>query len=197
MKQNQLLDRKIAAEFAWAFWQRKAFATAQESWADWLGPSRDGYLHPERLANVRFRDAPDGSPFDWRLEPTAGVEIRQDDGLEIHFDGTENVEFSNVSQFATVNSGRYRFSAEIKAEDVTTDQGPFFHIFDPVDPNRLSVKTSPVKGTVARSWVTLEVPVPPGTPALQVRIERTRSQKFDNKIDGTLRVYQASLLPVR
>jgi hypothetical protein len=195
MRHNQLLDQKTAAEFAWAFWQRKAFTAAQDVWADWLGPAAGGYLHPQRLANVRFKEAPNGSPFDWTLTPTPALEIRQNDGLEVRFSGAENIEFSGVRQFATVGSGRYRFSAEISATDLTTDQGPFFHIFDPAAPGRLSVESSLVRGTVARSWITLDVSVPSGTQALAVQIERRRSQKFDNKINGTLHVYQVSLLP--
>jgi hypothetical protein len=196
MRQNRLLDQNSALEFTWTFWQRKAFRTAQDVWVDWLGPSRGGYLHPQRLANLRFQDAPDGSPFDWTLTPAPGVEIRRNDGLEIRFSGTENIAFANVRQFTTVSTGRYRFSARISAEDLTTDQGPFFHIFDPANPSRLSVESSPAKGTVAQSWITLDIRVPPGTEALQLQIERRVSQKFDNKIGGTLHVYQVSLLPV-
>jgi hypothetical protein len=59
------------------------------------------------------------------------------------------------------------------------------------------VESSPVKGTAARSWIRLDVPVAPGTQALQIQIERRPSQKFDNKLGGTLHVYQTSLLPVR
>src|SRR3984957_15622587 len=197
MRQNRLLDQKSATDFAWSFWQRKAFNTAQDVWADWRGPLRGGYLQPQRLANLCFHDAPDGSPFDWTLTPAAGVAMKRNDGLEIRFSGTENIGFANVRQFTTVSSGPYRFSAEISAEDLTTDQGPFFHIFDPVNPNRLNVESSPAKGTVARSWITLNVSVPLGTQAVQIQIERRPSQKFDNKIAGALRVYQVSLLPDR
>lgn len=196
MRKNQLVDPRSATDFAWAFWRRNAFKAAQDGWADWLVLSREGYLRPQRLANVRFEDEPNGSPFDWALTPAAGAEIRRSGGLEIRFSGTANIDFSNVRQFTTVSSGRYRFSAEIEANDVTTDQGPFFHIFDPVHPSRLNVESPPAKGTVARSWITLDVPVAPGTQALQIQIERRPSQKFDNKIAGTLHVYRVSLLPV-
>jgi hypothetical protein len=197
MRKNQLVDRKSATDFAWTFWRRKAFATAQDTWMDWLGSSSNGYLHPQRLANARFEDEPNGSPFDWTSTSTPGAEIRRDGGLEINFSGTTNIDFANVSQFTTVSSGLYRFSAEIAAQNITTDQGPFFHIFDPANPGRLSVESSPVKATVTRSWITLDLPVGPGTEALKIQIERRPSQKFDDKIAGMLHVYQVSLLPVR
>ena len=196
MRQNQIVDQKSATNFAWAFWKRKAFATAQDSWADWLGSSQPGYLHPQRIANPRFEEAPTRSPFDWDLMPAAAVEIRRDAGLEIRFSGTANIDFSSVRQFTTVHAGRYRVSAEISAQDITTDQGPFFHLSDPVNSGNVNVESPQIKGTVARSWITVEVRVPPGTQALQIQLERRPSQKFDNKIGGTLHVYQVSLLPV-
>jgi hypothetical protein len=197
MRQNRLLDQKSATDFAWAFWRRKAFVTAQDSWAEWLGASKGEYLHPQRIANVRFENAPNASPFDWKFTEVGGVEIQRNDGLDIRFSGTANVDLANARQLTTVHSGVYRFSAEIEATNITTDQGPFSHLFDPENPRRLSVESSPVKGTVARSWTTVDVHVPPGTQALQIQWERRPSHKFDNKIAGRLHVYQVSLLPVR
>jgi hypothetical protein len=193
MRKSQLADQQSARNFAWAFWGRKAFATAQEEWMDWLGLPAG----PERLTNVRFEDPPNGSPFDWALTPSPSVEIRREGGLDIIFPGSANIDFSSVRQFTTVRGGRYRFSAEIETRGITTDQGPMFHIFDPANPGRLSVESSPVRGTLARSWIHLDVPVIAGTQVLEVQIERHPSQKFDNKIAGTLRVYQVSLLPER
>ncbi len=58
MRKNQLVDPRSATDFAWAFWQRNLFTAAQDSWTDWLAHSREGYLHPQRLANVRFENEP-------------------------------------------------------------------------------------------------------------------------------------------
>ena len=77
------------------------------------------------------------APFDWMLTPPASVELTRQDGLQIRFSGTDNVDFSQVRQFTTARAGRYRFSAEVQADGLTTDQRPFFHIFDPVHPKRL------------------------------------------------------------
>jgi hypothetical protein len=196
MRQNRIVDQKSATEFAWAFWKRKAFATAQDSWAEWLGSSEAGYLHPQRIADAHFETTPGRSPFDWALTPAVGVEIQRNAGLDIRFSGTANVDFSNVRQFTTVGAGRYRFSAEVSAADITTDQAPFFHIFDPTGSGRVNVESAQIKGTMARSWITVDVRVPSGTQALQIQLERRPSQKFDNKIGGTLHLYQVSLLPV-
>jgi tetratricopeptide (TPR) repeat protein len=193
---NHLLNQKSAGDLAWAFWQRKEFSAAQEFWSTWLGNPK-GDADSERLADVRFQQAPGESPFDWIVTPVAGVEIRRKDGLEIQFSGSANLAFANVRQLTTATGGRYRFSAVISADNISTDQGPFFHIYDLVNPRLLNVATEQIKGSVPRSSISVDVPVPPGIHALGIQIDRNPSQKFDNKIAGTLHVYQVSLEPVR
>ncbi len=185
MRQNGRADQKSAVDLTWTLWQRKSFHAAQDVWADWLGPVRGDYLHPERLANTRCLDQLNGSPFGWTIPELPSVEISRRDGLDVRFSGKENLDFTQVHQFATVNPGRYRFSAEVGAREITTDQGPFFHIFDPVNPARFSVQTEQVKGSVTKTRVTLDFQILAGTQALQVQIERHSSQRFDNKIAGT------------
>ena len=196
MKQNNLADRTSAVDLSWSLWQRNSFYAAQDLWVAWLGAHRDGYLQPQRLANTRFEHQPNDSPFDWTLPTLPSVRISRRDGLDVRFSGEENLDFNQVHQFATVNAGRYRFSAEVSAEGITTDQGPFFQLFDPVNPARLSVQTPQVKGAVPKSWITVDFQVPAGTQALQVRLERRPSQRFDNKIAGSLHIYRVSLLPL-
>ena len=67
---------------------------------------------PGTLANVHFQSAPNESPFDWALSPVSGAETLRNDGLEIRFSGTENVNFSNVRQFATVSGGSSFFGPD-------------------------------------------------------------------------------------
>jgi hypothetical protein len=115
MRQERLLDQKSATVFAWAFWRRGAFTAAQDSWADWLGSTHvthAGYLHPQRLANIRFDEVLNQSPFDWMLTEGPAVEIRRNDGVEIRFSGNSNLDLSDIRQFATVRRGDYRFSAD-------------------------------------------------------------------------------------
>ena len=193
---NHLLNKKSASDLAWAFWQRKEFTAAQKFWSDWLGSSNADDLQSERLADVRFQQPPGDSPFDWMITPVAGVEIHRKDGLEIQFSGSSNLSFSNVRQFTTATGGRYRFSALLSADNISTDEGPFFRITDAVDPRLLNVATEQIRGSVDRSWITVDVPVPPGIHGLAIQIDRIPSQKFDNKISGTLHVYQVSLAPV-
>jgi hypothetical protein len=200
-KAHGMDTRAAALEFTWALWTHGRYAESQQLWTDWLGPARGQYLNPQRLFNRSFQNQPNTSPFDWTLNGSASVSVERGaprkDGIEIRFSGTDNVAFSGVHQFATLPAGRYRFAAEIEAHDLTTDQRPLFHIFD-VEPGRkLDVSTQPIAANAGRSWITLDFDVPPAASprGIEIELDRSASQKYDNKIGGTLHVYQVSLTP--
>ena len=116
--------------------------------------------------------------------------------LRITFDGSGNIDFKNVSQTLVVKPGRYRFSAAIRSENITTDQGVLFRIFDTQAENRLSVETEATRGTTAWHEIALTLVVPPATRSLQVQVVRRPSLRFDNKISGSVWIDQVSLTPV-
>ena len=162
---------------------------------DWLGPTRADYPTQELIFNRQFQDAPNGSLFDWTIPAQRSVGISRGQGLEVRFAGTENVEL-NIKQFAVVSPGRYHFSAETESEDLVTDQCPIFHVYDPVNAARLDIATPQIRGTTARSETNLDFTVTPDTQTLVIQLERRESERFDNKIQGILHVYQVSLVPV-
>jgi hypothetical protein len=194
MREHQLAEPKSASDLAWTLWNRKSYQAAQNIWSDWLGPTEADYLHPQRLANRRFEDTSNPSPFDWTFAPPASVELSHNDGLQIRFSGTDNVDLYQVRQFATASPGRYRFSAEVQADGLTTDQRPFFHVFDPMRPDAVNVIMEPLNNTVPRSWISVQFTVPAGTQALEIQLERHPSQRFANLIAGTMHLYQVSLV---
>src|ERR1039457_3973453 len=189
MQRNALLDEKSAGEVAWTLWNRASYRTAHTLWTSWLGTTR-------LLANTRFDTAPRETPFDWALGSSPVVAVTRADGLDVRFSGTENVAFSGVRQFPVVPPGRYRFSAEVSSDNLTTDQGPFFRIFDPANPGRPNAESAPILGTLMRTWIGVEFTVTRGTEALAVELERRPSQNFDNRISGTLHIHQVSLVPL-
>jgi hypothetical protein len=188
MQRNALLNEKSAGEVAWTLWNRASYRTAHTLWTSWLGTT-------QLLANTRFDTAPRETPFDWALGSSPAVAVTRANGLDVRFSGTENVAFSGVRQFTVVPPGRYRLSAEVSSENLTTDQGPFFRIFDPANPDRLHAESAPILGTVGESWITMELTVS-GTEALAIQLERHPSGRFDNRISGTLHIYQVSLIPL-
>jgi hypothetical protein len=195
MAQNHLTDEKIALDLTRTLWQRQFFRTAQELWSNWLGPAQGDHPVGEVIFNRQFKHTPDGSPFDWTIATQPSIEISRAQGLDVHFTGAENAEL-NIQQSAVVNPGRYRFSAEIESEDLTTDQRPFFHIFDPGNRARLDIATPQIGDTTARSKTEMDFTVTPDTQVLIIELERRESERFDNQIQGTLHVYEVSLVPI-
>ncbi len=188
MKGNGLLDERSAGEVAWTLWNRASYGTAYALWTNWLGTT-------QLLANTRFEAAPRETPFDWALESSPAVAVTRANGLEVRFSGTENVTFSGVRQFTVVPPGRYRLSVEVSSDNLTTDQRPFFRIFDLANPSRLNLETGAIEGTVARSWMSVDFQVTAAAEALAVQLERRPSERFDNRISGTLHIHQVSLTP--
>jgi hypothetical protein len=151
---------------------------------------------PQLLANNGFAAEPVATPFDWALNGIPAAAIVRQDGLEVRFTGAENLAFYHVHQFTVANPGRYRFSAEVSSDNVSTDQRPFFRIYDPADPGRLSVVTAMVDGSAPKSRVAVDFTVIGRPEPLLVELDRVPSQRFDNRISGTFHVYEVSLVPL-
>jgi hypothetical protein len=196
MREKKLADEKSAVDLARTLWQHKAYKKAQDVWVEWLGERREDYLRPQFLTNRKFATAPTGSPLDWTLDPSPSVRMERDNGLSVRFLGKENIEFGHVRQSTVVPPGRYHFAAEISAEGITTDEGPYWRIVGIGNSSHLAVETEPIKDTVARSWISAEFTVGSETEGLEIQLRRRKSQKFDNKITGELRIYELSLVPV-
>ncbi|MFY9530685.1 MAG: hypothetical protein WAR24_17420, partial [Candidatus Acidiferrales bacterium] len=64
-----------------------------------------------------------------------------------------------------------------------------------MNPGRLDVRTPQIEDNAGRRKIVLNFTVPAGTQALAIQLIRSKSERFDNKIEGTLRVFVVSLLP--
>ena len=186
MKKNRLLDEKLAGEVAWTLWNRRLYSTA---WTLW----RDDSANPQLLANNGFAAEPVDTPFDWTLNSVPAAAIVRQDGLEIRFSGAENLAFFNVHQFAMANPGHYRFWAEVSSDSVSTDQRPFFRIYDPAESGHLSVLTAMVDSSAPKSRISAYFTVTGKPEPLLIELDRVPSQRFDNRIAGTFHVYRVSL----
>jgi Flp pilus assembly protein TadD len=140
--------------------------------------------------------------LDWRFAPTPGVRVTLDnltffDGtnsVRFEFDGSQNFNYSNMTQFVPVQPGRtYRFTAYQRAREITTDSGPRFQIYDAYDSSRLNLLAEPSLGTTGWEPRLMEFRAGPHTRLLVVRVVRLPSSKFDNKLSGTFWVDRVQL----
>lgn len=165
---------------------RKQYQKALETWAAAQG--EPGYPGKNRIYDGRFVRDRTGGRMDWALTANPHVAAKLGDGLTLTFDGMENTAYGHLSQQTYLPAGRWRFSAEAEAQGLTTDQRPYFRIHDTWDPRRLDVSTDMAPGRMAVDFTS-----PAGGSWVTVTLLRRRSEKFDNKIRGTLQVREVRI----
>ena len=194
-------DAALTASYIDALLRGHRYDQAQRDWATYLGKDRDGYPDRNLIFNGGFELVPSGAVFDWRILPSGDVETVRDpaahDGhwaLRIKFPGNANISYANATQITRVQPGSYLLRAWVRTEGITTNEGPRIEIADPESAARLDILSEPFSGT--RDWTLFEerFSTPPGTNLIAVRIVRQMSQKFDNKIAGTLWIDSVQLL---
>jgi O-antigen ligase len=177
----------------------------QEAATDWtlfLGDRRNGYREVNWLFNGDFETEPTGVPLDWEIGSVAGqVDTALDSNvahtgthsLRIRFAGTENVGYAHTTQKTSVPQGTYRFTAYIRTENITTDKGIAFRIFDPENSSLLDARTEQFVGTTGWKKVEQTVRVPRATRLLEIQVIREPTMKFDNRVSGTAWIDTVSL----
>jgi hypothetical protein len=93
-----------------------------------------------------------------------------------------------------VKPGPYRFTAFVRADGITSNQGLAFRIYDPEVPGRLDVKTEMLTGTMDWTKVEKSIQVPAATRVLAIQVVRQSSLRFENsRIAGTAWIDTVSL----
>ena len=195
----RLIDALIAAD---------RLVDAQQTWSQALAaahwpqvPGSAGSL----VFNGGFEHDSANGAFDWRAMPLDGAHITFDTAVahsgsrsfQITFDGGMNLDFQNLFQIIPIRpGGRYRFSAFLRTQEISTDQGIRFEISDWHDPARLRLLTQNMTGTSPWTQVQAEFTAGANTRLLQIALRRIPSGKFDNKIRGTAWVDDVSLIPL-
>ena len=195
-------DDRVAHDYVNFLYGDRRYEAAARSWAVYLGNRRNGYMESNWLFNGGFESDPSGTAFDWRMgNLNDDVEVALDGNmarsgarsLRVRFGGKENVTYSHTSQTALMTPGVYRFEAFVRAQDVTTDRGIGFRIFEAEGISRVDVRTELTAGTT--DWKKIEqiVRVPHEAGPLTVQVVRPRSLKFDSLIGGTAWIDDVSL----
>jgi O-antigen ligase/tetratricopeptide (TPR) repeat protein len=197
-------DTSLANDYSQFLIRRKRYKAAAQAWAGFLGERRNGYLITNWIFNGDFESAPSGSPFDWKIEKTPGVQATFDPNaahtglysLRLDFSGENNVSYDHVSQLLYASPGNYRFEAFMRTADVTTSKGVGFSISDFNGLLRLSLQTEQLAGT--HDWTKLEqtIHIPEPTLLLVRVIREPVMLKFDANIKGTVWIDSVSLRKV-
>jgi len=204
-REHSFVDDRLADEYAGFLLAQRRPDAALQAWAAHFGSRSPGFPHNNRVFNAGFESELAGATFDWRIERLTGVTVERDNStsaaghwsLRIHFQGDENLAYRHVAQRVVVHPGPWRFQAQIRTLDLSTDQGLGFQIVDQEEAARLDVRTQRWLGT--RDWTSIDqrLVIPERTRLVEVRLLREPSLKFDNKIHGTAWIDEVRLAPVR
>ena len=116
--------------------------------------------------------------------------------LELGFDGKHNVNFADVCHLAVVQPAtRYKFSAWVRTQALTTDQGIRFRLEWTENSHAASADTPEFHGT--QDWSRVELPwlAPPDVHQVRVCVARNPSDVYGSRIHGTAWVDDVALAP--
>jgi tetratricopeptide (TPR) repeat protein len=200
---SRLADRRLTVSYIDLLLTHQRYVAARDDWARYntaagLPSSSDANL----LFNAGFEQDPSGAALDWRIQPSDQFESAIDDtvahdgkrSLRIHFLGTGNVSYRNLTQVAVVQPGSYEFRAWVRTSEITTDEGMRLEIYDARSPARLKLGIGPFRGTSPWTYVRESFQVRQGTELIAIAAVRTPSAKFDNKISGDFWLDSTELL---
>lgn len=194
-----------AREFVHYLFSRRDYEQAARAWAQYVDDRGTGYLQSTWIFDGGFESRPSGAEFDWKISSPGGhvdasidpaVARSGSQSLRVRFDGSANVDYHDTTQVVFITPGVYRFTAFIRAMDVTSDQGVAFHIVDSSDARQVDLWTPPVSGRVSWTRVEQTVTVPPGVSLLTVEVARRKSQTLDSQIAGTVWIDDVSLIKI-
>jgi hypothetical protein len=153
-----------------------------------------------------FEYAFKGSGFAWRFPGVFEGMQSSFDSHEKHsgkysvrlvFNGTRNVDSQEPCAFAPVQpSTLYRFSAWVKTESLTSNQGLRFRLETPEIPHAPAAVTPDVQGT--QPWQQTEMPwkSEKGVHLVVICVCRYKSWDFDRKVSGIAWVDDVALSPL-
>ncbi len=206
---HPVLKLSDAIPFSDLLIQKHQVADARQVWNDALRLSNaPKNIDPpgSLLWDGGFESGVRGGGFAWTFgAPYGGVQTSMDtrqkhsgrSSLRLTFDGRHNVNFDGVCNNAEVRpETSYRFSAWIRTQTLTTDQGLRLRLNWSSDSHSGGfVETPDVQGT--QPWTLVEIPWNSGKDVhnVHVCIVRHSSGRLDSQIQGSAWVDDVSLIP--
>ncbi len=185
-------DRKLVHTYLEFLIKQRRLDEVKKTAISYLGRRPEDLSGTNLIYNSEFQLDLEANPLDWKIREAKGARVslvRIEAGspsrvLRIDFDGRENVNFAQVSQALIVEPGEYQFSAHVKTENLTTDQGVSFRFTDLEDPKRFDAWSPQSSSSAEWHILRQNVTIPEGSRLVQIRLVRKPSIKFDNKISG-------------
>jgi tetratricopeptide (TPR) repeat protein len=139
----------------------------------------------------RWTDLP-GAEMSFASEPAPNGSR----AVRVDFGGGANLAVDAPFQYVPVEPNRtYHFHGFMRAQEITTESGMRFAIADPNHPGAASLTTDSFTGSHPWTAIDGDVTTGPQTRFLVIRLLRTPSRLFDNRIEGTVWIASISLVP--
>jgi tetratricopeptide (TPR) repeat protein len=144
--------------------------------------------------------------LDWRWDPIPDVTIDFDSepppdpgrAVRLDFQGGTNLDLHAPVQYVPVEPNQtYRFRADMRTQGITTESGVHFSIIDPNHPGQLNANTPDLTGSHAWGPVETDLKTSGDTYFLLIRLLRTPSRLFENRLAGTTWIANVSLTPAK
>ena len=166
----------------------------------------EGHTGNSGVTNGGFEYKPSGTGFDWRAYPSQERywKIRyakregldNSGGIEFIFSGKANVNFYHFYQIVPLTPGMdYRLTYGWRGKHLNTDQGPFVDLVG-YDCDGFYVKGPMLLGSTGWRTEQIEFSLPQDCKAVNLRLRREESNRFDNKFEGKLWLDDFQLEPI-
>jgi len=194
--------------FANALLQQHQFDEAQRVWKEAVRLSSEppaGDPPGSAIWDGGFETDVRGGGLAWVFSPPPrSVKVNRDTqekhagraSLRLDFDGKRNVRFDAVCNYPIVRPATpYLFSAWIRTQRLTTDQGIRFRLTWAENSHSNAMETPDVHGS--EPWTQVQIPwtSPADVHQISVCVVRDTSDKVDSQIQGTAWVDDVSLVP--
>jgi tetratricopeptide (TPR) repeat protein len=192
------LDKLIAADRA---------QDAQRVWKETI--TATGLLHGDSPNGSAVSDGNFAGDFalgglGWRWDAPLGVVIgfdappsgRRGRSVRLDFGGGTNLSLDMPAQFVSVDPDRaYHFRSSVRTDQLTTESGVQFSISDSNHAGVVNAVSDNFTGSHQWTEVDLDVHTGPQTHFLLIRLVRSPSRLFENKLSGTAWIADVSLTP--
>jgi tetratricopeptide (TPR) repeat protein len=180
---------------------------ARKVWREALvvaGLPVDGSPNGNLVFNGNFQRDFLGEGLDWRWIELDDAEMAFDPepgpngsrAVRVDFNGGTNLALDEPKQYVPVEPGRgYHFHAYMRTQEITTESGMRFSLADPNHAGAVNLETADFTGSHAWTAVESDFTTGPDTHFLLVRLFRSPSRLFENKLEGTVWIADVSVVP--
>ena len=152
--------------------------------------------------NGDFEHRPSNDGFDWRrsespypiVDLTSGSAYSGKNCLRANFTVGTNEEYLLAYQFLPLEpNSRYRLSAYVRSDSITSDSGPRLRISDPACPECLNAMSQTTVGTTPWHEISVDLSTGPKTRLGRLELFRSAGRFFPRDITGTFWLDQVTL----